>query len=188
MIGLHLMIAIAVITGSIGLAKRGRPKRRWNPNNAVVRITTTKVLSTLASKTILLEALTVVSGNEYRAISLKIAWSLQALTAGEGPVHVGVAHGDYTVTEVDEWMESQSSMSRGNLIEHEKASRKIRLVGTFSGEANESLNNGRPIRTKLNWAVVGDEVINLFIYNGGAAPLTTGGVLGAVGSIFLRWT
>ncbi len=170
------------------LLARRRRRRRWNPNNQVVRIASAVALLTLADVTALIAPVVGASDNEYRALSVTLTWSLRDGTATEGPISVGVAHGDYTATEVEEWIESTASITRGDLVTREASERLIRQVGTFSGaSAEETLNDGKPIRTKLNWVVASGDTISLWAYNQSGAALTTGAEIAVLGKIFLRW-
>ncbi len=165
-----------------------RRGRRWNPNNFISRVRDSAQLSTLAGNTPIVFAVVTTGDTAYRAISLKATYTLSDFTAGEGPIHVGLAHGDYTATEVDEWFESQSLMTRGDKIVQEQSNRLCRMVGTFSGLGDaETLNDGKPIRTKLNWQMSIGSAINVWIYNAGSGTLTTGAEVDTVGQIFGRW-
>ncbi len=111
----------------------------------------------------------------YRIIALKGTWSLTTNTAGNGPLVVGFCHGDYTVTEIKEFIESTSSISIGNKILGEQANRLIRRVGVFNGlTTDESLNDGMPIKTRLNWAIPIGTNLNMFAYNDDASNRDTG--------------
>ncbi len=146
-------------------------------------------LGTLAANTLTSGSGVLAADNEYRLISHKATWSLSDFTAGEGPITVGIAHGDYTSAEIEEWFESQSSMTRADQIQQEQSSRKCRQVGTFPGIlGNETLNDGKPIRTKCNWAIPEGTIVLVWVYNSGNASLTTSAEVQANGQIFGRWT
>ncbi len=168
---------------------RKRRGRAWSPNNAVVRLQNDSAPGALGSLNAAVNALVPVSDAAYRAISLKLAWAVADFTAGEGPLYVGVAHGDYTAAEVEEWIESQTSINRGDMVARERQNRQIRMIGVFDGSASDHLNDGKPIRTKLNWAIPIGTTINMWMYNADASsPLTTGSEVSQLGSIFLRYT
>ncbi len=172
----------------IVLAAR-RKRRRWNPNNFVTRIVTSMQLLTLASNTLLGAGLVSASDNEYRAISVRLTWALSDFTAGEGPITVGVALGDYSDTQIEQWLESSATMTRADPVAREQGNRMCRLVGTFPGIlGNEVLNDGKPITTKLNWAIPSGSVVKLWAFNSGPGSLTTSAEVNATGRIFGRWT
>ncbi len=178
-----LLIALA----AIGMAKRRRG-RRWNPNNKVVRVEDSLSIGALTAVTVAAGDLVAAADEEYRAISAKLTWSTEAHTGGEGPMDVGLAMGDYTTTELKEWIESKTSINRGDLIANEQASRRARFVGTFAGVAAiEVLNDGKPITTKLNWHIPAGETVNVWCYNRDTNTLTTGTLVKTSGTYFIRY-
>ncbi len=92
---------------------------------------------------------------DYRVTSIDVTWSMIGV-AGEGPIEFGVAHADYSAAEIEECLEV--SVSRpGNLIERETARRLVRVIGVFDqDETPEKFNDGRPMKTRLNWRLDGD--------------------------------
>ncbi len=179
------MIAIAVITGLIGLAKRGRGKRRgraWLKGTVLEGL----ALSTLATSTLLSGSMSVVNERTYAA-SAWLQWSIRGLTAGEGPIRVGLAHGDYSDAEIEAVLEATDSWNEGNLVAQEVARRKVREVGVFSGEStDEVLNDGKPIKTALRWILLQGQTLKVWAYNASGATLTTGAVVGAAGHVWLQ--
>ncbi len=76
---------------------------------------------------------------------VKGTWSLRNQVAGEGPIVVGIANGDLSVTEVQEKLDAAPSR-RDDIIAIERMSRPIRQAGTFPGTlSKEVLNQGLPI-------------------------------------------
>ncbi len=187
-----MMTAIAVITGFaalVGAAKRRRRRRRWGPNMARIRLNSVPSLGTLADKAMLVGSLTIAADEEYCALSTMLTYALRSHTAGEGPINVGLAHGDYSATEVEEWFEAAAAISRGDKVENEKNSRLCRMVGTFSGIGTEEvLNDGKPIRTKLNWHIPEGKTINIWLYNDSGAPMSTGAKCPVSGWLTLRYS
>ncbi len=181
-----MMLEILVLVLSlVGLAKRKPSRRRFNLRR--VHTTPEITLATLATDTALSVATVGASTSTYRAMSLKGTWSLSGLTAGEGPITVGFAHSDYTVTEIKEWMESFGAIDPTDMVERERANRLIRIVGTFPPSANSVLNNGNPIRTKLNWLIGIGAQVNVFAFNEDtAANLTTGAVVNFTGDYWVK--
>ncbi len=135
-------------------------------------------LGTLASSTAVLAATQVVT--ERTLVSSIVAtFSLSGFTAGDniGPIEVGVAHSDYTLAEVEAYLERSASWSEADLPAREISSRKVRRIGIFdvpatAGEAL-SLANGRPVKTKLNWILTQGQGLNWYAYNQGGQPLAT---------------
>ncbi len=110
-----------------------------------------------------------------RISSVVATYSLSNYTpvADAGPWLVGLAHSDYSAAEIEEWIENTGSWEEGNLIQQEIADRKIREVGVFDDPdaAADSvvLNDGLPIKTKLNWILTIGQTLDVWVYNLGAA-------------------
>jgi len=120
-------------------------------------------------------------------MSLKITAALRGLTAGEGPLHLIVAHSNYNDTQVIEWFQSVGSWDSGDMITGERSRRKCRLIGTFSGnDTEEVLNDGRPFKVKLGFPVQDGETLQFGIYNESTAALTTGASVMVKGMAFGR--
>ncbi len=107
------------------------------------------------------------------------------LTAGDGPIIVGYAHSDFSVTEIKEAIEASASISVGDQVAQERANRKVRLVGQLT-DLVEELNDGKPVKTKLNWLIPIGKEVNIFAYNDGAALLTTGAVVSCSGDMWVK--
>ncbi len=110
--------------------------------------------------------------------SVVATYSLDLLTAPQGPILFGLAHGDYTDAEIEEVIENIQSWTPGDKIAQEKAKRLVRTVGQFvadetSGTIDVKFNNGKPIKTKLNWMLQSDATLRLWAYNLSASALST---------------
>ncbi len=110
--------------------------------------------------------------------SIVCTWSINEHTPDQGSITVGLAHGDYTATEIAAWLANTGSWNEGNKTSQEIANRLIRTVGTFPGAlAQESLNDGRMIKTKLNWILNQGESLRSWAINNDTSTLTTGTLL-----------
>ncbi len=169
------------------VAKHKGKGRKRTYNLRRVPVTPFVALGALVAGIAVKVGLTGTSDAQYRLISASLLWSLHNHTAGEGPISCGYAFGDYTVTEIKEHLEIASAISPGDKIAQEKANRWIRTVGQFSGQdASEQLNDGKPISTRLNWAVQIGETVAVWFYNNDTNDLTTGSVGGVMGNIFVK--
>ncbi len=130
-------------------------------------------LGTLASKIVIVVGAIGVAPDKVRVSSMDAIISVDELTASEGPITVGYAHSDYSVTEIKECIESGAAFDLGDKVAQEKSNRWVRIVGQVSSE-EPRLNDGRAIKTKLNWLLAAGDNVNLFAYNLGGAALTTG--------------
>jgi len=101
------------------------------------------------------------------------------MTVGDniGPIMCGIAHSDYSDAEIEAWIESSTkSWNRGALAEQEIDNRLIRRVGIFTPIVSlgaEVLNDGKPIKTKLNWPLMSGQGLKVWAYNMGSSPLAT---------------
>jgi len=181
------MYVILALIAAIGLAKHGgKPKRRYSLKR--VRITPERSLTTLGSDTVLIATISGTGDLSYRAVTVKGTWTLSGLTAGEGPITVGYAHSDYTVAEIKECLEANLSVNQGEKISNERANRLVRVVGTFAPTANSALNDGKPIKTRLNWLISVSDSVNLFAFNEGTGALTTGATVNLQGDLWIAYT
>ncbi len=147
------------------------------------------VLLTPATGTVVKGDFAQVVDDKMWLLSADLVWALQGLTADEGPISVGLAHGDYSATEIEEFIEASASWDAGDKVAQEQRKRKIRVVGIFSGnETEEVLNNGMPIKTKLGFAIEEGETLATWAYNQSGATLTTGAALRLNGGINARQT
>ncbi len=112
--------------------------------------------------------------------SIVATHSLSNFTIGDdkGPISVGVAHSDYTSAEIEEVIELASGWTRGNKVSQEIAKRLVRKIGTFSGPPGGGLgtavlNEGKPIKTKLNWSITTGFTLKLWAYNHGTGAIAT---------------
>lgn len=136
-------------------------------------------LGVLAARTLTVGNFGDTVGSRSRISSLVATWSLSSMTPGDsvGPILVGVAHSDYSAAEIEAVIENTGSWNEGNLIEREVADRKVRVVGQLApggGVADtQVLNEGRPVKTKLNWILQPGATLDLWAYNLGTVALST---------------
>ncbi len=118
--------------------------------------------------------------------SIVATYSMDNLVAGQGPVIFGVAHSDYSDTEIEEFIENTGSWDQGSKIEQERAKRLVRKIGVMVGEGDTGTNDvrfnkGQPTKTKLNWRLNTGDTLSLWAYNISAAALTGSPILRAHG-------
>ncbi len=136
-------------------------------------------LSTLAAKTLVLVGFDEAVDERTLVASIDAIYSIQGMTPQEldGPIMVGIAHGDYTAAEIEEWIENTGSWSEGDQVGTERANRKIRTIGIFQGPSNineaQVLNDGKKIKTRLNWILNAGLTLDLWAYNLGSSALAT---------------
>ncbi len=136
-------------------------------------------IGTLAGKTVVGDNFDEVVNERSLVSSIVARYSVSDWTpvAANGPLLVGIAHADYSDAEIEEWIETTGSWNEGDLTQQEVAGRKIRRVGilTEPASATESLalNDGKPIKTKLNWILNQGLTLKLWAYNMGTAAFAT---------------
>ncbi len=163
----------------LGLAKKkGRRKMgRYIRGNVDEELS----LGTLAGRTLVSQIFDDSVNERTLITSIVATWTLSDMTDGAdiGPILVGVAHSDYTATEMEEFIENTGSWDEGNLVSREVANRKVRMVGQFGtpGGASSSgtmvLGDGKPIKTKLNWILNQGQTLDFWAYNLGDNALAT---------------
>ncbi len=175
----HLMIEILAMTAIlVGMAFKGKGRNRFGRyiGGAIDHVLT---MATLASNTLVGSLLTQTVTDTCRVSSIKCIYSLDNLTPTQnaGPIVCGVAHGDYTDAEVEAWLESTGSWAIADMVAAETQSRRCRIIGSFAtpSAATQSvvLNDGKPIRTKLNWVLAEGQTLRVWAYNPGTAALAT---------------
>ncbi len=111
--------------------------------------------------------------------SIDATYTLTAVTPviGQGPIVCGVAHSDYSTAEIEEWLENTAGWNEGDMIGQEIQKRKIRQIGAFdvADDAVDgfSLNDGKAIKTKLNWMLLQGQTLRSWAYNGGLVSFVT---------------
>ncbi len=111
--------------------------------------------------------------------SVVARWAMKNVTpsATAGPVLVGLAHGDYTAAEIEEWIENTGGWAEADQIGQEVGKRKIRKVGIFPNSDSVTqavvLNNGKAIRTKCGWILTTGQSLQAWAYNLGTGSFAT---------------
>ncbi len=154
------------------------PKRRSRKMGRYIRgnIDEKIPLGTLAPVTGLRQAVGDVLTEKARCTSVEALYSLKDLTAADnaGPIEIGVAHSDYSLVEIEEWIEQTTGWNEGDKVAKEISSRFIRRIGVFDAADLETvvLNDGRKIKTRLNWGLTTGQTLAFWVYNQGSAALS----------------
>ncbi len=144
-------------------------------------------LSTLADAAVLSNALIAALAEDFYLISADLMWQIRGLTPLEGPIQVGLSHGDYTDAEIAENLNSNLS-DPGDKVEQEQQRRLVRKSGMFAGLlANEVMNDGKPIRTKCRFLINDGKTIDIWAVNRSGSALTTGAIIRCDGMVYGRW-
>lgn len=174
---MSMIYAIACIIALLGLAKHGRRGRRKMGKYLRGSVDEDLALSTLASRDVVSQSFGGVVNERTLVSSVVAKYSQSNWTPGtnEGPILVGLAHSDYSAAEIEAWVENDGSWNETDLVQQEVANRKIRRVGIFEIPALEGqavvLNEGRSIKTKMNWILNQGQTIELWAMNLGTSAL-----------------
>ncbi len=172
-------------------AKRRQTKRR-RFNLRQVRVATSPAIGALASEDVTAVALTDVTVDPLQAISFNATYSWVDLSAaGDGALEFGLAHGDYTAAEIEECLEAAGGINQSDKTEMERANRLVRRIGVIStavagaGEEKE-WNNGRQVKTKLNWRLGTGIALNIWFRNGSGTVYVTGSSMAVLGTLWVK--
>ncbi len=170
------------------MAKHSSKKRRGNFR--AIKFNTQVALATLADEIIVkVNLFPNNSTMQTYCISVDSNIAVRDNTAGEGPIEVGYAHGDYDVTEIKEATEAGASFDPGNKVSQEHNRRLVRMAGQLPMQAvDEVLNDGRPKRTKLGFMVSQGFNLAFYVKNKSGAALTTGAIVECYGTLYVRQT
>ncbi len=143
-----------------------------------VRCSNTVTVGTLASFDLVAnQSWLQASTMEYRALSFEYyaSWS-NINQAFEGPLMFGIAFGDYTSAEIEEWLEGNSSLDIGDKIKQEQSNRWIRRLGQINNlgvatNGNAIYNDGKKSKVRLNWLIPIGITLSAWVYNAGAVQI-----------------
>ncbi len=134
----------------------------------------------LAARTLIATAFDEVVIEKTLISSIKATYTMDKFTPviDAGPIWVGIAHSDYTASEIEEVIENSGSWNQGDLVQSkEVAKRLVRKIGVFDTPADATqaytLNDGIPIKTKLNWVLTTGKTLQIWVYNAGQAAVAT---------------
>ncbi len=130
--------------------------------------------------------------NSYRLISVDASYSWTDIVAAvdDGCVF-GLAHGDYSAAEIEECLESFASIDPGLKIEQERSRRLVRSIGTIQGShdsanSGAAFNDGRRVKTRLNWLITPGQQLQLWIRNASGVVWTTGSSVSIAGDLWVK--
>ncbi len=161
--------------------------RKRNPNFVAAPVQGTGTIGALAQNAAVLGALWTPT-HDVKVITLEAIWSYFSKTAGEGPVEFGVADGDLSLAEIEEYLELTYT-EPFDRIARERAGRHVRRIGAFTDteQADGVANDGQPIRTKLNWKIGAGNGLIPWWYNRGSGVMAAGMLTRIEGTCFAVW-
>ncbi len=160
------------------MASKPKKSRRSMRGYLKGQVNETLQLGTLAADTLISDTFDETPTEESVISSIVATWSLNGLVAGQGPILFGVAHSDYSDAEIEAVLENAGSWDQGDKVNQEIARRLVRIIGTMVGKQGTGTNDvqwneGRPVKTKLNWKIQTGQTLKMWAYNISGAALTT---------------
>ncbi len=182
---LEILVVMAVITYLVMAKRRSRRyvrKQRpvYLPFDAVIP------LSTLADNGILTQALQTLT-QDFDIHGMRASVSITGAIAGEGPIEVGWAQSELTGVQILANRDAQPT-SQWDVLANEQSRRKVRVFGTSSGAANDSLNDGKMIWKKMFLRIPsGKALADVWAINRSGGALNTGQEIHFQGHVVGAW-
>lgn len=166
---------------------RGGRRYYRNRNFVVIPVSQQLTVGALASNTVIAADLLASLTEDLFVISANLMVSFTNHTGGEGPLQVGMAHGDLSVTEIAENLNANLT-GPDDIIQKERSRRPVRKIGMFSGAAaDENLFDGRQSKTTVKFSIGDGHALVVWLVNRSGATLTTGTLVRFDGEIYGRW-
>lgn len=175
---------------SMAKPRRARRKRAFNLRR--VRVSATVATGALAAADVIVAAVTAAVTDPLRIMSVNLTYNWAAIAAlADDGLEFGLSHSDYSAAEVEECLEQSGSIDLGSKIAQEQANRLVRSIGLISGSVTTingglMFNDGRQLKTKLNWRMSSGDTLNLWIRNGSGVIWTTGGAVVCQGDMWVK--
>ncbi len=170
-----IMTAIALLA----MAK-GKPTRRRMGRYIRGNVDEELAMAGLASKDVVGAVFDETVNERTFVSSIVAAFALSNWTpiANAGPIIFGVAHGDYSDAEIEEWIENTGQWNEGDLVASREIGRRlIRQIGSFGSPDVatdvQRFNDGRQKKTKLGWILNQGQTLRLWAFNSGSAAVAT---------------
>ncbi len=169
-----------------------RPVRRRQFDLRAVRINTKVAAGALATLDVAVGDLTAAAVDPYRLMSIKGSWSWLDISATiDDGFTFGVSHGDYTAAEIEECLEAQGAIDRGDKIALEQSNRLVREIGSIGNigigsSASVAFADGRQVKVKLNWYMATGDKLKGWIRNSSDTVWTNGSGLGFAGKMWIK--
>ena len=154
---------------------KGTYKRRRYRQGRYLRggVSVNKDLGTMQALDVQTEDMPEVVSERTRVSSLDCMWTTSGWIQSDddGPIMVGVAHSGYTDAEIEGWIEDQDTWDEGDMQLRDVRQRLIRKIGVLTSPptdgGSKSLNDGKPIKTRLNWVLSTGQTLQIWYYNMG---------------------
>ncbi len=161
------------------MAKKPVKRRRSRGKYVKGSIDETIGLGTLAANDVIGADNSQVTTEKTRVSSVVCTYAIDKIGESQGPLIFGVAHSDYTDAEIEQVIENTGSWNSGDKVQQEVAGRLVRILGQFvsqqatGSDTDIKFNEGRPMKTKLNWMLNTGQTLRWWVYNASDAALVT---------------
>ncbi len=170
-----------------------KARRRRKFNLRKVKQNGSMAIGALATKDVISAAATAAPVTGLRVMSADLTYTITNIGASDDDAfEFGLAHSDYTAAEIEECLEASGSMDVGDKIAQEQANRLVRHIGTISASnagaqgGGVPFNDGRPMKTKLNWLLSPGDTLTTWVRNGSPTVYTTGAFLDTAGTLWVK--
>ncbi len=165
--------------------------RRFNLRR--VRIQSKLAIGALAAEALVAGVITNAAAQRMRFVSLKASYAISDLgAAADDGFSFGLAHSDYSAAEIEECLESYLAIDLSDKVGQEKANRLVREIGTISLTGiggvggGISFNDGKQVKTKLNWLMAPDDQLQIWVRNSSGTVYTTGSQIVINGNLWVK--
>ncbi len=168
----------------------GRKRRRFSLRR--VRIASSPAIGALATEDVVVVPITASVADKLRLISFNAIYTWVDIAAAvDGGLEFGLCHSDYSAAEVEECLEAANSIDLGDKIAQEQANRLVRRVGSMSSVSaatgqEAQFNEGRQVKTKLNWLLSAGDTLNIWMRNGSGIVYTAGSSISVLGDLWVK--
>ncbi len=172
-----------------GRHRRKRARRSFNLRR--VRVAGGAAAGALAALDVTASAITASATDPYRLVTVDLTYQVIDLGAAtDDGYEFGLAHSDYSATEIEECLEALSSIDLGNKVVQEQVNRLVRTIGVIAPKGivggGGIFNDGKPVKTKLNWRMSSGDILNLWVRNASQVVWTTGSVVTVLGNLWIK--
>ncbi len=177
------------------MANKNYGKKSYHRNYRLrkVRIQSEFAIGALAADDVIAAAITANVADKLRLISINLAWTIADIAAvADDTFQFGVAHGDYTAAEIEECLEAQAALDLGDKVAQEQSDRLVRTIGVISSAGGTNVggsvqfNEGRPMKTRLNWLMSEADNLSGWVRNGSANVYSSGSLLTCIGELWVK--
>lgn len=173
------------------MARKRKSSHRRKFNLRKVRIAAAVTMGAVAALDVVQGTIHPTPVNPIRVVSTKFAYAWADIGADiDDGMEFGLAHSDYSAAEIEECLEASASIDQGDKLAQEQANRLVRSIGIMPASGvtagGRVFNDGRQVRTKLNWLIgIGDSIVG-WARNGSGAVWTTGSTLLVQGDMWIK--